>query len=656
MNVDDDEPAVPSPMSKRMASLMNAQPQADAKALKRSYAELSNHNNSNNAFALAAAAAVPIPLASSVPVQAQPVLLAQNNVVPLQSPPKALESSAASFKSGAFSDEEDQKILAAVRVHGTNSWAAVLTHTGLNRSKKQVQTRYYRIKDTPAASLLSPGQPASVVTAAAAVASVAASSTLATAGAAVGAVDSAVVASTAAVAATSAPSNGSVAVASGHGATNPRVLELEQELVSCDAAWRARFAESLRRCAVAEQQLSRLALHQESARLGHVTYERQGASFAEMWQDGDAFLQLKVAQAELDKAKDKWETRKKAAKKALNADEVEQCNVRLAACKRDQQALTERLATLENEKQQHIRALRRLADEDASQFNTHPTMHHGRYLLLRLLGRGGFSEVYRAYDLQEHRDVAVKIHQLNSAWPRAKKESYTAHACREYNIQRQLKHERIVRLFDVFEIDANSFATVLEYCGGDDLDAQLRRHGTLPEREARLVVQQTLDGLRYLADRESPVIHYDLKPANILFDVDGNAKIADFGLSKVMDESERSIELTSQGAGTYWYLPPECFTEQGAKISLKVDVWSVGVVFFQMLFGQRPFGHGMSQQHILANNIIQRSQKVAFLPKPPVSQECKDFITLLLTHNPNERPSVHEAAAHQYLTKTPKET
>jgi tousled-like kinase len=72
--------------------------------------------------------------------------------------------------------------------------------------------------------------------------------------------------------------------------------------------------------------------------------------------------------------------------------------------------------------------------------------------------------------------------------------------------------------------------------------------------------------------------------ANILFDEMGDAKITDFGLSKIIDESHEgtSMELTSQGAGTYWYLPPECFVSGDARISSKVDVWSVGVIFYQV--------------------------------------------------------------------------
>jgi tousled-like kinase len=135
-----------------------------------------------------------------------------------------------------------------------------------------------------------------------------------------------------------------------------------------------------------------------------------------------------------------------------------------------------------------------------------------------------------------------------------------------------MAHNNIVRLFDVFEIDSDSFCTVLELCEGHDLDIHLKMHASLPEREARVVIAQVFAGLAYLSSGDRRVIHYDLKPANILFDVYGRVKITDFGLSKIMDDSvgASGIELTSQGAGTYWYLPPECFEPGVPKISSKV--------------------------------------------------------------------------------------
>lgn len=88
----------------------------------------------------------------------------------------------------------------------------------------------------------------------------------------------------------------------------------------------------------------------------------------------------------------------------------------------------------------------------------------------------------------------------------------TRHALREYNIHKTLDHPRIVKLFDVFEIDANSFCTVLEYCDGHDLDFYLKQHKTIPEREARSIIMQVVSALKYLNEIKPPIIHYDLKP------------------------------------------------------------------------------------------------------------------------------------------------
>ncbi len=133
------------------------------------------------------------------------------------------------------------------------------------------------------------------------------------------------------------------------------------------------------------------------------------------------------------------------------------------------------------------------------------------------------------------------------------------HALREYNIHKALDHPRVVKLYDVFEIDANSFCTVLEYCDGHDLDFYLKQHKTIPEREARSIIMQVVSALKYLNEIKPPVIHYDLKPGNLLLtegNVCGEIKITDFGLSKVMDEEnynpDHGMDLTSQGAGTYW--------------------------------------------------------------------------------------------------------
>ena len=276
------------------------------------------------------------------------------------------------------------------------------------------------------------------------------------------------------------------------------------------------------------------------------------------------------------------------------------------------------------------------------------------------MGKGGFSEVWLAFDLVTLQEVAVKIHQLDPRWSDAKKENYTKHVSREYEIHRNVRHPRIVSLYDVFEIDNNSFATVLERCSGKDLDMLLKEKRRLPERDARAILLQILSGMLYLSQPSQDgtrqgIIHYDLKPGNILFDENGDAKITDFGLSKIVDapDPSDSMELTSQGAGTYWYLPPECFMmEDNVRISNKVDVWSIGVIFYQMLFGKRPFGDGQSQDKILADKTMLNAHSVSFPDRISVSTECKQFLRACLTYDQAFRPTIPQICEHQYVVKT----
>ena len=96
--------------------------------------------------------------------------------------------------------------------------------------------------------------------------------------------------------------------------------------------------------------------------------------------------------------------------------------------------------------------------EDVSKYKSNIELN-GRYLLLNLLGKGGFSEVYKAYDSEEQLMVAIKIHQLNQDWTEQKKADYQRHARREAEIQKSINHPKIVRLYDRFEVDINTLVS-----------------------------------------------------------------------------------------------------------------------------------------------------------------------------------------------------
>uniref|UniRef100_A0A8C2ABK2 Tousled-like kinase 2 n=1 Tax=Cyprinus carpio TaxID=7962 RepID=A0A8C2ABK2_CYPCA len=227
---------------------------------------------------------------------------------------------------------------------------------------------------------------------------------------------------------------------------------------------------------------------QDRLRLGHFTTVRHGASFTEQWTDGYAFQNLVKQQERVNGQREDIERQRKLLmkKKPPNASQTPPPNLepnkrksksngaenemlslaeyheqeeifklRLGHLKKEEAEIQVELERLERVRNLHIRELKRIHNEDNSQFKDHPTLND-RYLLLHLLGRGGFSEVYKAFDLTEQRYVAVKIHQLNKSWRDEKKENYHKHACREYRIHKELDHPRIVKLYDYFSLDTDS--------------------------------------------------------------------------------------------------------------------------------------------------------------------------------------------------------
>ena len=345
----------------------------------------------------------------------------------------------------------------------------------------------------------------------------------------------------------------------------------------------------------------------------------------------------------------------------LLIDTKESISLAESILKRTEEQIRERQRKLHADRIAYMKQLKTYRAQEDSTFNNYPRLGQmERFQLLNMLGKGGFSEVYKAYDLITHCFVAVKIHEIRKDMDEAQRQNYVRHTTQEYRIHKTLKHRRIVRLLDHFAIDAMSFGVAMEYSEGVDLDTFLKAHGPMTEKEARGVIIQILSALRYMNTPPHKVIHYDLKPGNVLYNK-GNVKIVDFGLSKIVDHSvtggHDTIELTSQGAGTYYYLPPECFNVTAPlasgsgqlKVSNKVDVWSVGVVFYELLFGRKPFGDGQSQEHILrsAQTIFNPNADLIFPGK--ISKQAEEFIRRLLTYDVRRRPDVIEASNDPYV-------
>ncbi|AIO00856.1 serine/threonine protein kinase, putative [Leishmania panamensis] len=433
---------------------------------------------------------------------------------------------------------------------------------------------------------------------------------------------------------------------------------------------------------------ARRVLYQKHFELGQTaTWHSNGQT---VWMEGDRVRTLFLTLASLTQKREEAEALKKAAQssvKHLARQEREREDSSAGADLQDalmaaqmeyqlrtseHAALTNSIADVklkqaevEHEKKAFVKEMRRVNDEDTSEFLAIPTIGEGdRYVLMHLLGKGGFSEVWKAFDLVEGRYVACKIHHIQREWPTQTRTHYLRHAQRELDIMRALDHPHLTHLYDVFPRGDNMFISVMEYSNGMDLDTYLKRYRTFKEADARLIFLQVVDVLRYLASLESPIIHYDLKPANILLHRDDptilDIKITDFGLSKIIGATREgpsdnpSIELTSQGTGTYWYLPPECFeTASTPRISNKVDIWSAGVIFYQMLFGRRPFAEGESQRRIWQEKLIIQSARTLHFPDAPkVSEEAKDVIRACLAFNEHERCDVFQLSQDPYLFRT----
>ena len=133
-----------------------------------------------------------------------------------------------------------------------------------------------------------------------------------------------------------------------------------------------------------------------------------------------------------------------------------------------------------------------MEEEKTSRFGSNKSswpILNDRYQILKLLGKGGFSEVYYAFDLSELKPVACKIHQINKNWQDHVRSNYVKHALRENTVLKIVKHINIVSHFDSVEIDNESFGTILEYCEGLDLGSYLKRQKMIPEKEAKVIIQ-----------------------------------------------------------------------------------------------------------------------------------------------------------------------
>ena len=202
---------------------------------------------------------------------------------------------------------------------------------------------------------------------------------------------------------------------------------------------------------------------------------------------------------------------------------------------------------------------------------------NGKYLIEGVLGRGGFGFVYLARDTLLGRPVAIK--EMNPTL--ADDEQMVRRFLVEGRAALQVRHPNVVELYDVFA-DRGVYYLAMEYCPGGSLDERLAA-GPLTLRDALTIMDQVSAGLAHTHSRG--IVHCDIKPANILFGADGQAKVTDFGIAHVSPTAVARSWGTSSGfaGGTLTYMAPEQL--DGVRDDPRIDVYGLGAVLFKMLTG-----------------------------------------------------------------------
>ncbi|KAJ1297797.1 hypothetical protein BS78_01G404900 [Paspalum vaginatum] len=261
----------------------------------------------------------------------------------------------------------------------------------------------------------------------------------------------------------------------------------------------------------------------------------------------------------------------------------------------------------------------------------------GEYELLRRIGSGAYSQVW----LGRHRALGTEVAVKEIAMERLSsklRESLLS----EVDILRRIRHSNVIALHDSIK-DHGRIYLILEYCRGGDLHAYLQRHKRVSEAVAKHFIRQLASGLQML--RDNNVVHRDLKPQNILLVENSEnslLKIADFGFAKFL----QPFDLAETLCGSPLYMAPEVM--QAQKYDAKADLWSVGIILYQLVTGIPPF-NGDNQIQLLKN--ILKSREIQFPSDCELSPGCIDLCRKLLRLNSVERLTVEEFVCHPFLSE-----
>lgn len=247
-----------------------------------------------------------------------------------------------------------------------------------------------------------------------------------------------------------------------------------------------------------------------------------------------------------------------------------------------------------------------------------------RYQIIRSIGEGGMANVYLAYDTILDRNVAVKILRGDLA----DDEKFVRKFQREAISASSLSHPNIVEVYDVGEDDGKYFI-VMEYVDGRTLKSLIKKRGALTLPEVIDIMLQLTSAIAHAHD--SYIIHRDIKPQNVLILDDGMVKITDFGIAMALNSNE--LTQTNSVMGSVHYLPPE--QANGSGSTIKSDIYSLGVLMFELLTGKVPF-KGDNAVEIAIKQMKEPIPSVCKI-NPEIPQSVENIILKACAKNPKNR-------------------
>ncbi len=260
-----------------------------------------------------------------------------------------------------------------------------------------------------------------------------------------------------------------------------------------------------------------------------------------------------------------------------------------------------------------------------------------RYEIIKSIGEGGMANVYLAYDTILDRNVAIKVLRGDLA----NDEKFVRRFQREALSASSLSHPNIVAMYDVGE-DNGLYYIVMEYVEGKTLKQLLKKRGSLTLSEAIDIMLQLTDGMAHAHD--SYIVHRDLKPQNIMIQDDGQIKITDFGIAMALNSTQ--LTQTNSVMGSVHYLPPEQAAGKGATI--KSDIYSMGIIFYELLTGELPF-KGDSAVEIALKQMKEPLPDVHKLNND-IPQSIENIILKATAKNPKNRYDDAKSMHNDLLT------